>query len=159
MDLICEQCDIPVGFKARGIIEKPEGRNEKWLDEHCWGCGRSEANVEAAQAPSSPATSLKNRAKEVEVYVCPEPECGNYYGTNAMPELGEQFTGPKLDDQSKLESVTGSRYRHSRAACPDCRMRGKSVERVRVKARVAIPPSKDLPKTPSLPGSTAVAAQ
>lgn len=83
------------------------------------------------------------------LYVCPTPGCGDYYGSSQMPDLGAEFTGPKCEDRGALEARTGSPYRHSRAACPSCRLRGVAVERALV--RVAVPVPANAPPTPALP--------
>ncbi len=87
--------------------------------------------------------------KQIEVYVCPTPQCGSYYGHSNMPDLGSWFTGPKTEDMGALEDATGSKYRHSRAACPDCRRSGREVERVRVTVLIEVPETG--PPTPRLP--------
>lgn len=86
---------------------------------------------------------------KIAVYVCPTIGCGNYYGTNGMPNLHEQFTGAKVEDRSALRDASGSPYRHSRAACPDCRSRGIKVERQLVNVHIATPAEEIT--TPALP--------
>jgi hypothetical protein len=93
--------------------------------------------------------------KRIQVYICPEPGCGNYYGSASMPDLSKRFSGPKLEDTHKLAQETGSPVRHSRAACPDCRQRGKAVERVLVSVDVDVPVVG--PPTPPLPASVGLA--
>ncbi len=77
--------------------------------------------------------------KEVELYICPTPGCGSYYGGNNMPDLSKSFTGPRVEDRAKLREETGSGWRHTRSSCPECRIRGESVERVRMRVEVGVP--------------------
>lgn len=154
--LICEECQLPVGFAARSKVDKPEGKDEKWLDEHCWGCGKTEAYIEARQHTEPAAAkpeAVATRLKTVELYICPTQGCPNFYGTSTMPDLAEQFTGPKTEDATTLErGPHGSRYKHNRAECPDCRQRGEPVQRVRIRAQVKVPV--EGPPTPALPQPT-----
>lgn len=87
--------------------------------------------------------------KEIVVYICPTPTCTHYYGSPDMGDLSTQFTGPKTEDKPALQKSTGSTARHTRAACPFCRIRGIYVERVRMTIKVAVPtvglPTPDLP--------------
>lgn len=89
----------------------------------------------------------------IEVYVCPTPGCGNYYGASGIERLplGDEFTGPRMEDKAAHEINHGSQFRHSRAACPDCRQRGVAVERALIRMEVRLPD--DPPPTPELPGS------
>lgn len=95
---------------------------------------------------------LETTKKKINVYVCPTPNCGNYYGVAGMPNLSREFTGPKVEDRAHLEEATGSQMRHTRAECPDCRANGIFVERVLV-AMIAVVPQIG-PSTPKLPPST-----
>ena len=71
------------------------------------------------------------KLQNITVYVCPNPECQSYFGSSTMPDLSEEFTGPKLDDKEKLAQETGSPFRHTRAECPECRVaRRMSVQRI-----------------------------
>jgi hypothetical protein len=98
------------------------------------------------QEEQPPETSRKR----VEVYVCPTPGCGNFYGSSDMPALEAEFTGPKTEDGSALEMKTGSRFRHSRAECPDCRLKGLGrVVRVRRAVTIQVPVKG--PPAPKLP--------
>jgi hypothetical protein len=88
--------------------------------------------------------------KVVELYVCPTPDCPDYYGVPGMPNLHQEFTGPKIEDRAALELSTGYQVRHTRAECPTCRGRGRQVERVLVRAAVEVPaagvPTPELPR-------------
>lgn len=70
---------------------------------------------------------------KIQVYVCPTDGCMNYYGTSDMPDLTEEYTGPKTENRSQVPAdqsrvgIAGAR--HSRAECPDCRQRGVYVDR------------------------------
>lgn len=86
---------------------------------------------------------------QVRIYVCPIPGCGNYYGTDNMPDLHGVFTGPRTEDIAGHAERTGSRYKHTRAECPACRLRGQRVERELVVLEVPEPAS--VTPTPELP--------
>lgn len=47
--LLCKKCDVYVGFGAAGIAKQPKGKNELWLDTHCWICERSEVEIAGDQ--------------------------------------------------------------------------------------------------------------
>jgi hypothetical protein len=87
--------------------------------------------------------------KKISVYVCPSEDCTNYFGASGMPDLSQQWTGPKIEDRAALEASSGSGVRHTRAACPDCRARGHEVERRLMVVNIAIPTKG--PETPPLP--------
>lgn len=70
----------------------------------------------------------------INVYVCENPKCGNYYGSSNMPLLEESMQKPMVEQVYDHEQKTGSRYRHSRAQCPDCRGERVSVTYVRAGA-------------------------
>jgi hypothetical protein len=42
---LCRHCDCYVGLGGAGVFMRPEGFDQAWLASHCWGCGRSEAEV------------------------------------------------------------------------------------------------------------------
>lgn len=93
-------------------------------------------------------------SKKIEMYVCPTEGCKSAVIAKPGEKLEEEWTGPKIEDQQSLERSThGSRFRHTRAECPDCRLRtGLRVVRVRVAAIVSVPKIGPIP-TP-LPEST-----
>lgn len=70
----------------------------------------------------------------IEVYLCPTPGCGSYYGASNTPDLTKELTGPKTEDRHQIiasaSRVGVAGKRHSRAECPDCRLRGVHVDRV-----------------------------
>lgn len=80
---------------------------------------------------------------EIEVYVCPTPGCGNYYGAKGMPVLEDHHTGPKTEDRHQIPAADSRvgvmGMRHNRAECPDCRIRGTYVQRQRVTVAVEVP--------------------
>lgn len=88
--------------------------------------------------------------KRIEMYVCPAPECTNYFGHTGMPDLSTEFTGPMVENKGKLEQETGSPHKHNRAECPDCRQRGLAVQRTRIVTIVPVPVTPN--PTPALPG-------
>lgn len=69
------------------------------------------------------------------VYVCPTPGCGNYFGSSNSGDLSTQVVAQK---GANYEPRDPSRW-HARSACPDCRQRGKSVEREKVVVVLAPP--------------------
>jgi hypothetical protein len=75
----------------------------------------------------------------VQLYICPTPGCPSYYGHDNMPDLAGSMTGPKTEDREALRQATGSPWRHNRAACPTCRLRGVEVDRVLVEMEVPKP--------------------
>lgn len=81
------------------------------------------AKKEAMELPRA-----KRKGKRVHVYVCPEPECPDYYGANGSFNLEEQIVGQR---GMNLEPRPQAEW-HSRAQCPTCRALGKRVDRVRV---------------------------
>lgn len=102
----------------------------------------------------TPDTQPKETRKVVRVYVCPTPGCGNYYGSSGMPDLSQEFSGPKVEDKAAYERSHGSQYRCSRAECPDCRLKGNPVQRVPLDVAVMVPT--EGPPAPPLPPSTGV---
>jgi hypothetical protein len=93
---------------------------------------------------------MEKTTKQIAVYICPTPDCGNYYGTSLMPDLTKEFSGVKLDDAGSLEAKGQSRYKQSRAECPDCRACGRGrIVRVLTRVNVAIPVIG--PEAPELP--------
>lgn len=87
--------------------------------------------------------------KTIYVYVCPTPDCGDYYGSGNMPDLAHCWNGPKVEDQQDRQEKTGSRYTNNRQSCPSCRLRQIHVQRVLIKTQVPVP--KVGPPTPELP--------
>jgi hypothetical protein len=77
--------------------------------------------------------------KTIEVYVCPDPECPSYYGSNGMPVLESQWTGPKVEDRAALKATTGSPERKNRAECP---LNPAHGQRVLARAVVRVPAEK-----------------
>jgi hypothetical protein len=78
---------------------------------------------------------VERTAKVVTLYVCPTPDCPDYYGSTYMPELEKLWTGPKAEDRHQ-EGISVHEHappgmRHTRAECPTCRRGGRYVERVR----------------------------
>jgi hypothetical protein len=90
--------------------------------------------------------------KKITVYVCPTPGCPDYFGSSTMGDLSQEFTGPMVENRAKLTEETGSPYKHSRAECPTCRIKGIKVERVPLTTTLKVPAVG--PPTPSLPPST-----
>lgn len=98
---------------------------------------------------------MEKTTKQIAVYVCPTPGCGNYYGTNAMPDLTKEFSGAKLDDAGAIEAKGQSRFKQSRADCPDCRARGLGrIERVRVNVNVGVQATGSAPSELPAPNPT-----
>ncbi len=100
--------------------------------------------VPDVQPPVATATM-----KTIHVYVCPTPGCPDFFGSTTMGALHHQFTGPMTENKPALLASTGSTARHTRAACPTCRIRGVHVERVLVTTRISVPTTG--PATPDLP--------
>lgn len=100
--------------------------------------------ADTADQPAPTHTS-----KTIVVYVCPTPDCRNYYGSSDMGDLSSVFTGPKTENKHALQQATGSTAHHSRAACPFCKTRGNQVERVPMTLKIAVPVVG--PPTPELP--------
>lgn len=86
---------------------------------------------------------------ELDVYICPTPGCPEYYGVAGMGDLHKSFVGPKVENRGALKDSSGHADKHSRAACPTCRMNGVEVERQRVTVTVFRPEIRTL--TPALP--------
>lgn len=78
--------------------------------------------------------------KVVEVYVCTDPQCKDYYGAAGMPDLTQSFSGPKVENRYDRLQKHGSREARSRADCPTCQqIKGERVPRVLVKALCFVP--------------------
>jgi len=94
----------------------------------------------------------------VELYCCPTPGCANFYGAPNLPDLTERLTGVSVDDAAEYIRAHGTRWKHSRAQCPDCRQRFPPiyVERVRITTTVTVPVAgPDAPTGQVVPTSTA----
>lgn len=107
--------------------------------------------TETQQSRSIPAR--KYTRKSVTLYVCPHPECPDYYGSTNMTEMESRFSGPKPENRHYFaeHDGEGSGERHSLAECPTCRMAGRG-QRERVKVHVGVnvptvgPPTPERPK-------------
>ncbi len=88
---------------------------------------------------------------EIEVYCCPTEGCPGYYGSNSMPDLSKEFTGPKPEDRFVREKSTGSAFTAARSECPICKVNGKRVERQRIAITVDVPVTDEEP--PVLPAN------
>lgn len=72
---------------------------------------------------------------EIELYACPTPDCGNYFGVAGMADLAGRVIGTKsLNYEPKPESE-----HRTGATCPYCFIAGKRVERVRVSTFAFVP--------------------
>lgn len=87
--------------------------------------------------------------KTLRFYVCPTPDCGDYYGSGGMPDLAHAWNGQKVEDQGERELKGQSRYNNNRQSCGSCRERGIDVQRVLLEVAVNVP--KVGPPTPELP--------
>ena len=125
--------------------------------ENCTVCGAlipkpGEVLPEQMRVPPEEMQVQKTR-KTLTVYVCPTPHCPSVTAvTDPNERLEREWTGPKVEDKGKLEMDTGSRYRHNRAECPLCRVKGNPVQRIRMQVPVDVPAVG--PPTPPLPGPT-----
>ena len=77
----------------------------------------------------------------VRLWVCPTEGCGDYYASSSTAnlDLGEQlnYQGDLLHDRNhrpRYPIVTGNR-----GQCPDCKGRGKLVQRVAVDLNIELP--------------------
>lgn len=88
--------------------------------------------------------------KLIEVWVCPELGCDDFFGSPNAGDLRRQFTGPLVEERPALRAATGSPWRHNRAECPSCRKRGKRVQRQRLCVTVTfVPEFQEAPELPS----------
>lgn len=87
---------------------------------------------------------MEHQTKQVKVYVCPEPDCGNFAASSSASNLEEEWTGYRGQNGEKHPERA-----HTRAQCPDCRARGKQVERIPAIVMVTIPG--DPPQAPPIP--------
>lgn len=123
-----------MSYKDTGLTLKGTGQTP-----HHWDHPTSAVPA----APTPPPAKQTLKIVEAEIYVC--PRCLGYYGASGMPLLEDAGTGPKTEDRHIIskelsrfkEGVAG--LRHSRAECPDCRLQGVYIERVRVVARASVP--------------------
>jgi hypothetical protein len=58
---------------------------------------------------------------QVAVWVCPTPGCGNWYGSSSAGDLA----------RAENRAPNGGPVTSTRDECPDCKVRGKRVRRVR----------------------------
>ena len=80
------------------------------------------------------------KTMNVVVWCCPTRDCPEYYGATGMNDLGQSFSGPKVENRAELRQKTGSSYTRSRADCPTCQIRlGRRVQRVPVQMEVSLP--------------------
>lgn len=102
------------------------------------------AEAEAASKRIAAAEARRIRPTQlITVYVCPRPDCENYFGSSSMTNLSAEWTGHK--------GMNGERWpdkAHTRAECPDCRERGISTERQKVVFRIELPPEQPRPPVP-----------
>jgi thymidylate synthase (FAD) len=67
-ELLCQGCDVFVGFGAVGVASPPEDKKDdmEWLKDHCWVCRRSREQVESnprnANQPSTALTKYADKA-------------------------------------------------------------------------------------------------
>jgi hypothetical protein len=64
--------------------------------------------------------------KHIIVYVCPTDGCENYYASPEFRPDRTDVSAMQFHRSQDGESVPS----HTRSSCPDCRVRGKKVERV-----------------------------
>jgi thymidylate synthase (FAD) len=57
-DLLCQKCDVYVGFSALGVALQPEHKSQEWLRDHCWVCGRSREEVAANPRGVNPTYTI-----------------------------------------------------------------------------------------------------
>ena len=43
---LCHHCDLYVGYGASGVFKPPENRDDSWLKDHCWCCGKSRDEIQ-----------------------------------------------------------------------------------------------------------------
>lgn len=129
------------------ICKKPVGKP----GENCSVCGflvprEREIGVRIPIEELQVATTKKT----VTLYICPTPGCSSATIPANGEKLEESWTGPKIEDRGALEAGThGSRYRHNRAECPLCRVKGELVQRIPKQIVVEVPVVG--PPTPPLP--------
>jgi flavin-dependent thymidylate synthase len=64
-ELICRRCDFVVGFGAAGVVKPPEDKDHAWLSTHCWGCHRSQAEVERDPRGTESNQAAQETSKEI----------------------------------------------------------------------------------------------
>lgn len=100
-------------------------------------------SAQIAAANEAKAKREQPRRVLVDLWVCPNPLCGNYFGASGAPNLSTQwvnFRGPNGEPQPHCA--------HTRAQCPDCRGGGDETERVRIEVWVDIPNPVPTPPRP-----------
>lgn len=68
----------------------------------------------------------------VKIFVCPTDGCGNYFASSSQETRMQTVVGQK---GVNFEPRPASMH-HKRQECPDCRSRGKRVERVEMTLNV-----------------------
>lgn len=78
---------------------------------------------------------------EVEIWACPTPSCGNYYGASSAKgmDLNAVMNEMRVDDKAAHVAQGGSPLTHSRGECPDCRARGFKVPRQKITLKLLVP--------------------
>jgi ribosomal protein L37AE/L43A len=77
---------------------------------------------------------------KIRVWACPEDDCRNYYGSSSQEILD---LGAEQNLESDMRHGTDHDPAHpkvvgNRGQCPDCRTRGKTVQRVAVDVIVPV---------------------
>lgn len=72
-------------------------------------------------------TESQAPSKSMIIYVCPTPGCDNFFGAPDFRPDRQDLSQP----QEARSQTDGHRYQtHARSECPDCRLKGKKVDRV-----------------------------
>jgi hypothetical protein len=71
--------------------------------------------------------------KELDFYVCPLPDCPDYFGSVNMPPLERKMNR----GMGANGDVIGRSF--PRADCPTCRVQGRQTTRLRVRVVVDVP--------------------
>lgn len=98
---------------------------------------------------------------EIKLFICPTPDCGNYYGSSSTPaDLTQHLSGPKVENRASQQDTTGSPWTGARSDCPDCRERtGDRITRELVVIEVPLPePRTPVPDLPPVQGQIRAAA-
>jgi hypothetical protein len=78
-------------------------------------------------------------AKVVSLYVCPSPECGNYYGASSMGDLSAaENRRSSLQNLAEEDPSNWGAVKSHRDECPDCRARDVTTHRELVAVTVPV---------------------
>jgi hypothetical protein len=94
------------------------------------------------QAATEPSAEDPTFRKEVRVWVCPDPACGNYHGQSAChDQILTETTNLESDLSHTQETKAGNaKVVGNRGECPSCKSRGVIRQRIPMAFIVKVDP-------------------